>query len=78
MQFCFVLLKFLLISRYLTGIGCRLDLENYFFVFVFVFVLFVLQVGKNESGILVLSQLMVSVSYRKGVANCPICMWIGV
>lgn len=76
MRFCFVLLKFLLISRYLAGIGCRLDLENYFFVFVFV--LFALQVGKNESGILVLSQLMVSVSYRKGVTNCPICMWIGV
>lgn len=74
MQFCFVLLKFLLVSRYLTGIGCRLDLENYFFVFI----LFALQVGKNESGILVLSQLMVSVSYRKGVTNCPICMWIGV
>jgi len=27
---------FLLVSRYLTGIGCRLDLENVFFWFLFI------------------------------------------
>jgi hypothetical protein len=41
MQFCFVLLKFLLVSRYLTGIGCRLDLENSFLV-LFLFMLYLL------------------------------------